>query len=267
MPPSPRSFLSFGKAPPTGIERPRLYCFAYAGGSSSIYAAWARALAPAIAVLGVEMPGHGSRFAETPLTTVSEMATDAADAIAASGSRAPYAFYGHSLGAIVAFETSRILGERFAEQPIHLFAGAARAPHLPAVVAPVSHLPSGEFLEAVQQRYGGLPAALFEEPELLEMVLPVLRADFTAYENYTYTQAAPLHHPITAFHGTDDPVVRSAAVNEWSHVTDSLFRLKEVEGDHFFLNTSRELLLQHIREGFEQSAGAFDGSSRYSISK
>ena len=267
MPPSARSFLSFGKAAVPGEDPPRLYCFAYAGGSSSIYAAWARALTPAIAVLGVEMPGHGSRFEETPLSFVSDMATDAANAIEASGSRAPYVFYGHSLGALVAFETARLLQQRAAAAPVHLFAGAARAPHLPAVVAPVSHLATAEFLAAVQQRYGGLPAALFEEPELLEMVLPVLRADFAAYENYAYTHAAHLRTPITVFHGTSDPVVRRAAVSEWSHVTDRAFRLQEIEGDHFFLNTSRDLLLQHIREGFEQGAGALDGSSHFSISQ
>ncbi len=270
MPSSQEPFLTFTGAAPVDGNRPRLYCFPYAGGASSAFAPWARMLAPQISVLGVELPGHGSRFSETPFDSVSEMAEDAADAIASSESDAPFALYGHSLGAVVAFETAQILQRmakgKHARPPIHLFVGAARAPHLPTVLTPISHLPQKDFLDAVQRRYGGLPAALFDEPELLEMVLPVLRADFKAYEDYRYADSSILECPVTGFHGSLDPVVRNAAMSEWSRVTDGSFRLYIVDGDHFFLNTCKEVLLAAVRDGFEQQAqnGSLDFSSQYS---
>jgi surfactin synthase thioesterase subunit len=244
------SFTSAGVAP----EQPRLYCFAYAGASASVYAPWARALAPQVAVVGVELPGHGSRFSEAPLGSIAAMASGMAQVIAEQPDEAPFAFYGHSLGAVVAFETARLLGD---SGPMHLFAGAARAPHLPPPVPAISHLPAMEFLDAVQKRYGGLPAALFDEPELLEMVLPVLRADFGAYEKYVYAESAPIACPITAFHGTGDPVVHGALVSAWSLVTTGAFRHEAMDGDHFFLNTCRPVLLRHVREVFD----CYDGAS------
>ena len=258
MPSTAKSLLSFQRVAPTGEGQPRLYGFAYAGGSAAIYAPWARALAPDITVIGVEMPGHGARFQETPLENVEAMASEAASVIADEASSAPLAFYGHSLGAVVAFETARLLQSHSSgvRKPslLHLFVGAARAPQLPRVLTPISQLPKNEFLEAVQHRYGGLPAALFEEPELLEMLLPVLRADFNAYETYQYDEPSPLLCPVTAFYGTNDSVVRSAAMNEWSRVTESSFEFEQVEGDHFFLNTCRDALLKRISGCFEQDA-------------
>ena len=246
------AFLTFSATAPAPAHQPRLYCFAYAGGAASVYAPWARALAPQIAVLGVELPGHGSRFQETPHESVAKMSAGIAEAIASEDSDAPFAFYGHSLGAVVAFETAQLLAQR---GPAHLFIGAARAPHLPPTVPAISHLPSMEFLQAVQERYGGLPAALFEEPELLELVLPVLRADFKAYEGYRCPEPRALNCPVTAFHGATDPVVRGAAVHEWALVTSHAFQMETLPGDHFFLNTNREALLAHIRQRIGEHAG------------
>jgi surfactin synthase thioesterase subunit len=181
------------------------------------------------------------------------MAAGITDAIAGSASRAPFVLYGHSLGAVVAFETALLLQRTGRTAgPIHLFVGAARGPHLPPPVPAISHLPQDEFLDAVQHRYGGLPAALFEEPELLELVLPILRSDFRAYENYLYTGSLAtgslaLACPVTAFHGANDPIVRSADVSEWSRMTATGFKMEVVEGDHFFLNTHRDVLLAHVR--------------------
>jgi medium-chain acyl-[acyl-carrier-protein] hydrolase len=204
------------------------------------------------------MPGHGARFEEMPFENVTDMATEAAAVIEDDASGVPFAFYGHSLGAVVAYETAKLLQARAdgagQSSPFHLFVGAARAPQLPRVLAPISQLPQDEFLNAVQSRYGGLPAALFEEPELLEIFLPVLRADFSAYESYQYVEPAPLRRPVTAFHGVHDPVVRSAAVNEWARVTEAGFQFEHLEGDHFFLsaNTCREALLKRISGCFEK---------------
>ena len=257
MPASSKSFLSFTRAVATSENQPVLYCFTYAGGSCSLYAPWARALTPAITVLGVEMPGHGARFQEPPLDAVAAMAEEAANAIEAAASHAPYAFYGHSLGALVAFETARLLQRREHPRSLrHLFVGAARAPHLPPIMPQIGHLETAAFLDAVQHRYGGLPAVLFDEPELLEIVLPVLRADFSAYERYQFEGLSALDCPVTAFHGAEDAIVRTSAVSEWSRVTRGDFRIEELPGDHFFLNACRDTLLQTITASFNRSAAS-----------
>jgi medium-chain acyl-[acyl-carrier-protein] hydrolase len=173
------TFLTFGKAPVGAAMR--LYAFAHAGGTASTYAQWSRLLTPEIEVVGIELPGHGTRLMEQPLSCVSEMVQEVVQALQRSvegenpASPRPFALYGHSLGAIVAFETARLVAPdpRFALS--HLFVGAARAPHLPRPTQAITHLSEDEFLVAVQQRYGGIPSAVLDEPELLEMILPARR--------------------------------------------------------------------------------------------
>ena len=247
--PAPCGLLSF-----SGTSSPvseRLYCFPYAGGSSSVFASWGRLLAPQLRVIGVDLPGHGSRFKDQPLGSVAGMADSAAEAIRNSESNFPrsgtgFAFYGHSLGAVIAYETARLLEDRFQAAPSHLFVGAARAPGLPPPLPPISHLDDTAFLDKVHGRYGGLPAILFEEPELLALVLPVLRADFKAYEIYSSPADPLLSQPVTAFVGEHDPVVDGTAMKPWSRATSNRFDLHVLSGGHFFLNDCRSQLLKLI---------------------
>jgi surfactin synthase thioesterase subunit len=161
-----------------------------------------------------------------------------------------YGFYGHSLGAVIAFETARRLAALGVRGPSRLFVGACRTPELPPILPTVGRLSEDEFLEAVQQRYGGIPAAVLEEPELLEMILPIMRADFAAYEDYCYEVGPGLACPITAFAGTGDPVVRTEDMAGWAHHTSGPFELHAVPGDHFFLAQSRDRVLDVISNAF-----------------
>lgn len=237
----------------------RLYCFAHAGGTAATFAQWGRLLAPDIEVYAVEQPGHGTRMNEEPLTDVAEMARAILpDLIDMQSDRLPFAFYGHSLGAVVAYELALAMchnerkaagssytpSERWPQLTLqHLFVGAVRAPHLPPVLPPVSHLDQAEFLITVQQRYGGISDAVLAEPELLEMILPPLRADFAAYEAYFHADRQRLTCPVTAFAGSLDPVVRSESVAAWADHTSGPFRFHTVPGDHFFLAAYREQVL------------------------
>jgi medium-chain acyl-[acyl-carrier-protein] hydrolase len=239
------AFLSFANAA-ARTETPfvRILAFVHAGGSASAYASWPRQLGGGFELVGVELPGHGSRVMEEPLADVHEMARAVVKELAAQrAGLPPMVFYGHSLGALVAYETARLLADDPARAPRHLFVSAARAPHLPRETTDIAHLPEDEFLVAVQQRYGGLPAAVLQEPELLELILPALRADFAAFEGYRYFVGTPLACPITAFVGTRDPLVKEAAVAEWSHHTTGPFLHHTVPGDHFFLAESRDQVL------------------------
>lgn len=225
----------------------RLFCFPHAGGAPSAFFGWPEALSPEVEVVWVQQPGRGGRFSEEPYTSVQ----DTADEIAAgltTYADAPLAFYGHSLGAVIAFEVARKLRLAGSRIPCHLFVGAARAPHLERIQPSLQNLSNEAFIDAVHARYSGIPTAVSDEPELMQLFLPLLRADFTAYETYTCTEERPLSCPITAFTGSEDPIVKLDAVQQWSSHTNARFTTHVLPGDHFFLNTSRALLTKKIRE-------------------
>ena len=272
---TPGCFLRFGKA---GAQtRMRLYCFAHAGGTAAIYAPWARLLSPDIEIYAVELPGHGTRMDEEPLKDVAEMARHLLPQICEQqADRRPFAFYGHSLGAVVAYETALALqdlasSDRYQyassrQGPLlalqHLFIGAARAPHLPRMLPALSHLDQQAFLEGVRHRYGGISEAVLAEPELLEMILPPLRADFAAYENYQHQARVLLTCPVTAFAGTRDPVVQESAVTAWADHTSGPFRLHAIPGDHFFLAEHREQVLGIVSRALRTDALRSSSESR-----
>jgi len=225
--------------------RARLVCFAHAGGTASVYAQWPKLLAPTLEVIAVELPGHGTRLMEEPLDDVLAMAKSVAEEFVKLGPK-PFAFYGHSLGGLVAYETARLLAQMDAGVPVHLFVGASRPPHAPPVLPAISHLEREDFLEAVQERYGGIPDAVLNEPELIDMVLPAMQGDFVAYEWYRHAEGVPPEFPITAFVGSEDPVVGRDLACEWERHTSGPFQLQVVPGDHFFLGESRETVLAAI---------------------
>jgi len=270
-------FLPFGNkaaAAASGKRPTRLYVFAHAGGSARTFAPWARLLAPDIEVIGVEFPGHGSRMLEAPLSDVHEMAAvfvhelqvrelqvrelQVREGLAVDAAQ-PWALYGHSLGASIAYEAARLLASHPIHAPGHLLLGAMRAPHLPRTMPSIAHLPDDDFLRAVQESYGGVPEAVLAEPELLEIVLPALRADFIAYETYTPASLAPLSCPMTVFAGMSDPIIDEAEVAAWSHHTSGPFQMHALPGDHFFLGPCREQVLGILRSTLHGVELARDG--------
>jgi surfactin synthase thioesterase subunit len=236
-------FLSFQGAPAhPGLT---LYCLPHAGGSASAYAPWVRALAPGIAVVGVDFPAHGSRFDEPPLGSIAEMAAELAAEIL-HRAPGPFALYGHSLGALVAYETALLL-EESGSGPGQVLVGAARAPHIAAPRPLVHGLEPEEFLSAVERRYGGLPAGLRQEQELLELVLPALQADFAAYETYACPERRPLRAPLAALYGRADALTPAGQVQPWQGYTTASFALHGLEGGHFFTQSSRAEVLELLR--------------------
>jgi medium-chain acyl-[acyl-carrier-protein] hydrolase len=157
-----------------------------------------------------------------------------------------FAFYGHSLGAILAFELAQRLRAEGLRQPSHLFVGAARPPHIGPPQPLLAGLDDKEFLEAVQARYDGVPPEILSNPEVLSMFLPALRADFAIYESYAYKPLGPLDCPISAFAGTADPHVPAELMAGWEKHTTAGFSLRSLRGDHFFLEESRDELTGSI---------------------
>jgi surfactin synthase thioesterase subunit len=160
----------------------------------------------------------------------------------------PFAFYGHSLGGLLALELAQQLRAEGLPLPGHLFIGASAPPVVGLIHPAISHLSDEGFVTAVQERYSGIPQSVLKESELMEIFLPALRADFSAYETFDRNCVIQVRCPITAFAGSDDAVIAPDVMREWCRHTEVSFDLRIIPGDHFFLSNSGELVLSTIRE-------------------
>lgn len=230
------------------IQRPnpratlRLFCFPYAGGSTLIYRAWANSLPAHVEVCGIQLPGRGSRMHEQPFFDLAELVETLAPVLAPHFDK-PFAFFGHSMGAAISFEMARLLSREGKEGPRHLFVSGRRAPQFPETDRPTYNLPEPEFIEELQ-RLNGTPRELLENPELMQLMLPLLRADFTLCQTYKLKEAPPLACPITACGGLADKCVTREPLEGWRQHTSASFALRMLPGDHFFLHTDQSTLLR-----------------------
>lgn len=206
---------------------------------------WSKHLGQEIECVCIQYPGRAQRMREEPLTRVDDMVTEAEETLA--GESRPFALYGHSLGGIIAFELAQRLRATGSPQPTHLFIGSTRPPHLKSPFPLIHRLPQQDFLERVQARYGGIPAAIYDHPEVLEMFLPALQADFAAFETYAYESKRPLPIPISVFGGDADPIVTPDSLAEWSLHTNAGFDMNVLPGNHFFASTSMLTLVRLLR--------------------
>jgi medium-chain acyl-[acyl-carrier-protein] hydrolase len=154
----------------------------------------------------------------------------------------PFAFFGHSMGAWIGFELARCLQSKHGIEPQHLFVSGAGAPRVPSRELPLHALPEAEFIEALEG-LNGTPKELLESEELMQLMLPILRADFAVCETYTYRNGSLLNCPITAFGGLQDRRLYRSDIKAWSEETNSTFSMHMFPGDHFFLHTAATLLL------------------------
>lgn len=219
--------------------RLRLFCFPYAGGSSRIFQNWPKLVPDSIEVCPLQYPGRGNRLREQPFNSITALAADVTKSLLPLFD-IPFAFFGHSMGATVAFEVARKLRRANKTLPIHLFVSGCNAPHLPKDEL-FYNLPEPEFIHELRL-LKGTPAEVLEHPELMELLMPMLRADFEAVQTYDYVPEAPLSCPISAYGGSEDEEVPEVSLNAWREHTAGPFTLKIFSGDHFYLQTSEALL-------------------------
>jgi medium-chain acyl-[acyl-carrier-protein] hydrolase len=224
-----------------------LFCFPYAGGSAAVFRGWAERLGTAVEVQQVQLPGRGARVREEPLSDVGSIVRELNVAIRPLLDR-PFIFFGHSFGAFVAFELARRLRSELQLQPVKLIVSAARAPHLPLSHPPLHGLPEAEFIEQVRLRYDAIPPAIYDDAELRALLLPSLRADLTAYEQYAYLDDGRLECPVAGFAGADDNIIPQPMVAEWRRVTTGSFTNRLLPGDHFFLQSRRDKVVEAVAE-------------------
>ncbi len=221
----------------------RLFCLPFAGGSAVVFHPWPAGL-PSLEVCAVELPGRGSRFSERPMSDLKRLVAALATGIMPYLDK-PYALFGYSLGAVIAFELAQHLRHHALPAPVQLLVAARRAPHLADIRPPIYNLPEAQFLREIH-KYNGTPMTVFQDPDLRALFLPVLRADFQITDTYICSADDPLDCPITAFGGLQDETVSQQALGEWGQYTRSHFALHMFEGDHFFLKSQQRSLLAAI---------------------
>lgn len=234
------------------MSRMQLICFPHAGGGGQFFRPWRDQLGPEIEVLPVVLPGRETRWQETPLTSMDEVVRLAMRELGAKlGTR--FAFFGHSLGAAVAYELARRHFSEPGSGLAQLFVSARRAPHAPMRQVPAHALSRDEFLGRVRV-LNGIPDEVMADRDLMDTYLPCLRADFAVNETYAPTRVEQLPVPVTAFIGQADPAVGIAEMLRWKDTTAARFSLRVFSGDHFYLKGGRADLYTAIATELEQAA-------------
>ena len=224
--------------------RIRLFCFPYSGAGASIFRTWQNSFPPNIEICPVMLPGRESRLREPLYTELPPLVKAVADALAPYFN-VPIAFFGHSMGALLSFELARYLRRHFQLQPVHLFISAHSAPHLTRAETSVANLPEADFVTRLREMRG-TDEAILACTELREIILPILRADFSVCETYEFLPDEPLDCPITVFGGLDDPYIKRDELDHWKTHTYGSFKLRMLPGNHFFLNGQCKLLIESI---------------------
>jgi medium-chain acyl-[acyl-carrier-protein] hydrolase len=224
--------------------RLRLFCFPYAGGGSAIFRSWSDVVPDLIEPFAAMLPGRDARFGETPLRDAVDLARQLADAIEPELDR-PYATFGHSLGTVVSYELALELARRGLPAPCHMIMSGRGAPHLMRGGRDCDALDDAAFIEELRDMQG-TPEEVLANGELMQMLLPTLRADFAMARNYRRQQPEPLACGLSVYGGLSDLGVGRETLQAWQEYTRAPVALRMFPGGHFFINGARHLVLQAL---------------------
>ncbi|GAA3145359.1 alpha/beta fold hydrolase [Streptomyces rameus] len=214
--------------------RARVFCVPHAGAGPSYFAHWVSELPEDVELCLVHLPGRESRLADLPLDDITAIAQRVGRACA-DLLDLPFVLLGHSMGALVAYETAR----RLAVPPRRLFVSACPPAHRLVEEPPVAHLPDDEFLAEVRRAYQGIPDEVWNDSALMRMMLPAMRADFAAYETYEWVRRTPLGCPVTVLGGSADTLVPTGSLAGWAELTEGDCEVEVFDGGHFYLTEHR----------------------------
>ena len=223
----------------------RLFCFHHAGGSAASFSQWPQKL-PQIDVCAVQLPGRANRYAEPAMTRIPQLVEAFLPHMLPLLDR-PYALFGHSMGTAVVNEVAQRLRARGAALPVRLFVSGRQPPHKPYPEFTLDGLSDAAAIESIGRIFGGLPAEVLAYPELVEMILPILRADFALLERYLPAPQAPLPVPIVALGGSDDACAAPDRLLPWQDYTTHPLRMCRLPGDHFYLDARLDDVLAVLR--------------------
>lgn len=230
--------------PPRANARLRLFCLPYAGGRASMFASWAADLPPAIELRALALPGREERYDETPLDEPADVVRAAADAMQPLLDR-PWAAFGHSMGAILAFELVRELRRRGASPPVLLSVAGQNAPRQLTRGGERHLLPDAALADELRH-LAGTPPEVLAEPEVMALLLPSLRADFRICETYVAAEEDPLDVPLLVIDALGDRETTPEGVAGWDGETTGATARVTLPGDHFFVQRAQRPLLQAV---------------------
>ncbi|MEU5626706.1 thioesterase II family protein [Streptomyces tendae] len=235
-----------------GTDAPlRLFCFAHAGGGGGFFQPWREKLLPEVEVCPVILPGRETRVAEPAFRSMEDLLGPLCTGLAPHLDR-PYALFGHSTGAAIAYEVARRFQDDPARAPRRLLVSGRRAPHLAARRPPYAGLADDDFLRVVAE-LGGTPPEVMRQRDLMRMFLPALRADFHLNETYRPLPGPRLTCPLSGFTGDHDPEVTPLELGLWKTTSDGPFRMRVYEGDHFYLAGLPEPLRSDLRRDLSET--------------
>jgi medium-chain acyl-[acyl-carrier-protein] hydrolase len=224
----------------------RVYCFPYAGGSAHIFETWRKHLPASVEVASVELRGRGRRSDEELVSRFDRHVEEIiADLL--SHPEMETVLFGHSMGALIAFEVARAFRAAGRRLPRRLYVSGHRAPHLPDN-DPTLHACSDAVLIDRLRDWKGTPEEVLGNPKMLSLLLPILRADLAAAAGYRYRLDAPLECPVVAFGGRQDAEASPDELSAWSGHTTSTFDLHLFKGDHFFIQDPASGFMEHFRQ-------------------
>ncbi len=237
--------FGFSKVPET--EKARLFCFSYAGGSASFYSDWSSFLHKNIGVYPYELAGHGGRAEESTLHTVESASKEAADTIKEFSDK-PILLYGHSMGGIIAFQTSFELAEKYGTAAAGLFISAS-VPNYSQTSKmngiKMSELNDEEFCDKLIE-FEAIDKRIFRVKSFKEIYLPVIRSDFYMTENFIPTDNIKLDSDMFIYGGSGDKIISAQLLNEWKVHTNKKIQINVMSGGHFFVRQHKERICSDI---------------------
>lgn len=225
--------------------RMRLFCFPYAGGGTAIYHRWQRYLEDVALVLPIKLPGREARIKEPAYECVQRLVGDLLPQLETQ-LQTPFAMFGHSMGALIAFELAKLLKQNMSREPSCLFVSACRPPHSD-LSSDLHTLSDDEMIRGMLRDFGEQQNTSEDEMALMRIMAPTLRADMKLIANYQPTTEYPLSCPIVAIGGTNDPEVRLADISGWQRHTDGEFKTRNFVGGHFFMREQEVAITKLIR--------------------
>jgi medium-chain acyl-[acyl-carrier-protein] hydrolase len=214
----------------------------HAGRGASLFYPWASRLPEWVELSAVQLPGRETRISERPLTCLEDILEGILAEIAPQLDR-PYVLFGHSMGALICFELARALRRRGAPLPIGLFVSGRRAPSLPNPDGIIHTLADQDFVDELTRRYNGIPQVVREHPEMMRVLVPIMRSDLTVIETYSFVAQPPLDLPVFLYGGRDDVQMTPASIEAWRAISAGDLTLRLFPGGHFYLQDDRERLL------------------------
>lgn len=224
----------------------RLFCFHHSGGGASSYYPWAEHLSPKIEMIAVQLPGRENRFSEPLTNNLNDIVTKLSEGFAVYKDK-PFFVFGHSLGALISFEFVKSIHKLYSLYPRHIIISATKAPHLPFRMKNLSKLDDKTIKEKLRV-YNGIDERILNNDELLELFLPIIKSDFSIYENYNFLESKPIPCNILALSGEQDQTVSQEEILAWAKYAERKFEHISFPGKHFFIKDHQNKILEIINQ-------------------